>query len=151
MAEFNSVEAKVRHIIEEVWKPDADYQFYNWAQANVELHDLKRPVILYILPASGGLTPDWHQTTDRPEAQIAFLVRTDYDFKSRENDALMQAMKELAAGFMQAVNRSGLFQRIPDKEEVPYEAVYDMLDENVTGIIITLSLKEVDGIKHCPQ
>lgn len=145
-----SVESKIRHIIEHQWQPEADYLFYNWAQANVEIRDIKRPVIIYVLPANGSLYPEWHQTTDRPISQIAFLAKTDFDFKTRENDKLMQSMKMLAAQFIQEVNKSGLFDKIPLKEEIPYQAVYDHLDENVTGILITIKLKPLNGIPHCP-
>lgn len=149
--DFYSVESKIRHIVEKQWQPDADYMFYNWAQANVALDGIERPVILYVLPASGFLLPDWNQTTDNPQTQIAFLAKTDFDFKTDENDRLMQQMKVLASQFIVEVNKSGLFKRIEDKRNVPYQAVYDHLDENVTGIIITLELKELQGIKHCPQ
>lgn len=153
MAEItlNSVEAKIRHIVEGQWKPDADYMFYNWAQANVAMDAITRPAIVYVLPASGALYPQWNQTTDRPATLVGFLCRTDFDFDSRENDALMQTMKELASQFIVEVNKSGLFERIPDKVEIPYQTCYDYLDDNVTGIIITVTLKEVDGIKHCTQ
>lgn len=145
-----SVESKIRHIIEHQWKPDADYMFYNWAQANAEIRGIKRPVIVYVLPASGSLYPLWNQTIDRPVSLIAFLCKTDFDFKTRENDRLMQHMKELASQFIQEVNKSGLFESIPQKEEIPYQAVYDYLDENVTGIMITIRLKPLKGIPHCP-
>lgn len=146
-----SVESKIRTIIEEQWKPDADYMFYNWAQANAELRGIKRPVIVYVLPANGSLYPNWNQTTDRPVSMIAFLAKTDFDFKTRENDKLMQSMKILAAQFIQEVNKSGFFEKIPLKTEIPYQAVYDHLDENVTGIMITIKLKEIAGILHCPS
>lgn len=146
----NSVESKIRHVIEHQWKPDADYMFYNWAQANAEIRGIKRPVVVYVLPANGYLYPQWNQTTDHPVSLIAFLAKTDFDFKTRENDKLMQSMKILAAQFIQEVNKSGLFEAIPQKEEIPYQAVYDHLDENVTGIMITLKLKPLKGIPHCP-
>lgn len=147
----HSVEQKVRHIVEDVWMPDADYRFFNWYQASAELDGIKRPVIMYVLPAAGKLYLDWNQTTDCPNTQIAFLVNTDFDFKSEENDRLMQYMKVLASQFIEHINSSGLFEKIPDKSEIPYQAVYDRLPQNVTGIIITLDLRELKGIKHCPR
>lgn len=147
----NSVESKIRQIIEDQWQPEADYMFYNWAQANAEIKRIKRPVIMYVLPASGSLYPMWNQTLDRPVSFIAFLCETNFDFKTRENDRLMQHMKELAAQFIQEVNKSGLFEAIPQKEEIPYQVVYDyILDVNVTGIMITIKLKPLNGIPHCP-
>lgn len=145
---FN-VESKVRWIVEEQWQPHADYRFLNWAQANVALDGIKRPTIVYILPASGSLFHRFNQTTDRPQTQIAFLCNTRFDFRTRENDKLMVAMKYLAAKFVREVNKSGLFEPIPDKTEIPYQAVYDMLDQNVTGVIITLNLREVTGENFC--
>lgn len=147
---FN-VESKIRYIVEEQWRPDADYRFLNWAQANVALDGIKRPTIVYILPPSGTLMHRWNQTTDRPQSQVAFLCNTRFDFHARENDRLMVAMKRLAATFVRELNKSGMFEQIPDKTEIPYQAVYDMLDQNVTGVIITLDLREIDGEKFCEQ
>jgi len=146
---LTSVESMVRHIIEEQWKPNADYMFCNWYQANVSMADITKPVIVYVTPPSGSLYPMWNQTTDHPQSLVAFLVKTDFDFDSKENDKLMQSMKELAANFVNEVNKSGLFERIPDKQEIPYQAVYDFLDENVTGIILTVKLNALNGIKMC--
>lgn len=145
---FN-VESKIRVIWEDNFISECDYLFLNWAQANVALDGIKRPTIVYVLPPSGNLYLEWHQTTDRPTTQIAFLCNTEFDFDTLENDALMVAMKTLAARFIRAINESGYFEPIDYKTEIPYQCVYDYLDQNVTGVLITLELKEKEGLSAC--
>lgn len=145
---FN-VESKIRYIIEQRWKPDADYGFYNWPQANVAFDGMKRPRILYVLPPSGALFHQHFQTTDRPRTMVGFYCNSEYDFNTHQNDALMCAMKMLAAMFIREINKSGLFEPIPDKTEIPYRADYSFLNQNVTGILIEIELKEIEGVKFC--
>lgn len=56
-------------------------------------------------------------------------------------------MKRLSIRFVKAINESGLFATIEGK--IPYQVVYDHLDDNVTGIILTIPLVEEEGIIIC--
>lgn len=58
-------------------------------------------------------------------------------------------MKRLCIRFINAVNESGLFE--PIEGNLPYQVMYDRLDQNVTGIIITPILKEVEGVSLCQE
>ena len=152
MAEYKNfnVESKVRYIVEKQWRPNADYGFYNWQQANVHFDDAKRPWILYVLPPSGNLYHQHFQTTDRPRTLVGFYCNMGkLDFNPRQNDKLMCAMKMLAATFIREVNKSGLFEPIPDKTEIPYRADYTFFDQGMTGIVIEIELKEIEGVKFC--
>lgn len=143
---LGTVEAKIRAVAESLGS-DVDYLFCNWAQANVELDKIVRPTIIYVLPPSGDFDINWQRVKDYPEAQIAFVCSTEFDFESDENDALVEQMKRLAIRFIQALNNSGYFETIEGK--LHYQVLYDHLDENVTGIVITPELLEEDGISIC--
>ncbi len=145
---LGTVEGKVRDIVEKMGE-DVEYRFYNWAKLNVEMDTITKPTIVYILPPSGDFYIDLYarEIRDYPEAQIAFLCSTEFDFESEENDALIEQMKRLCYKFIKALNESGYFSPLDGK--LPYQILYDHLDENVTGIVITPVLEEEEGQSIC--
>lgn len=145
-AALGTVEGKVRTIVESMGE-DVEYQFMNWAQANVRLDKVSRPTIVYVLPPSGTLTFSWKDVKDSPNSQIAFLCHTKFDFNGQENDGIIEEMKRLCIRFVRKLNESGLFDEID--YPIMYRVLYDYLDANVTGIVIEPTLKEVDGISLC--
>ena len=56
-------------------------------------------------------------------------------------------MKRLAIRFVKALNESECFERIEGK--LSYQVVYDFLDQNVTGVVLSIPLEEVDGVAIC--
>lgn len=143
---LGTVEGKVRAIVASMGE-DVAYQFCNWAQANVALDKVEKPTIVYVLPPSGSLNFKWNQVKDKPNSQIAFVCTTDFDFDGTENDGIIEAMKRLAIRFVKALNESGYFT--PIEGEVLYQVLYDHLDQNVTGVVLTLILDEVEGVSIC--
>ena len=146
IAEHGTVEKKIHKIVDSMGA-DVAYQFMNWAQANVELDRVDKPSVIYILPPAGELEFGWAQVKDRPDAQIAFVAPTDFDFDGEENDDIIEQMKRLCIRFVKTLNESGLFEQIEGKQ--PYRVLYDYLDRNVTGIVIEPKLKEEEGILIC--
>lgn len=143
---LGTVEGKIRAVVRSMGA-DVEYMFCNWAQANVGIDGITKPTVVYVLPANGTFNVRWHQVKDKPETFIAFLTNTELDFDGEENDNVIEAMKRLAIRFVGVLNQSGYFQQI--EGELPYEVLYDHLDQNVTGIVITPILEEVDGVVIC--
>ena len=146
IAKHGTVERKVHSIVESMGA-DVAYFFMNWAQANDAIDNVEKPSVIYILPPSGDLDFSWAQVKDRPEAQIAFVAPTDFDFEGEANDDIIEHMKRLCIRFVKTLNDSGLFEKIEGK--LPYRVLYDHLDQNVTGIVIEPKLKEEEGIIIC--
>ena len=146
IASHGTVEKKIHSIVDSM-DSDVAYLFMNWAQANVTIDGVDKPTIVYVLPPSGELNVGWAQVKDSPEAQIAFLAPTDFDFEGEANDDIIEQMKRLCVKFVRHFNESGLFEVIEGK--LPYRVLYDYLDRNVTGIVITPPLKEEEGIIIC--
>lgn len=146
IAEHGTVEKKIHKIVDSMGA-DVAYQFMNWAQANVELDRVDKPSVIYILPPAGEFDFGWAQVKDRPDAQIAFVAPTDFDFDGEENDDIIEQMKRLCIRFIKKLNESGLFEQIEGRQ--PYRVLYDYLDRNVTGIVIEPKLKEEEGILIC--
>lgn len=150
---LGTVEGKIHAIVATLQTQDEqgvttpNYIYCNWAQANVALDKVEVPSVIYVLPPSGKLDFSWNRVKDAPNAQIAFVVPTDFDFDSEENEDLIEHMKRLCIKFILAVNDSGMFEQI--EGDVPYRVLYDHLNQNVTGIVIEPQLKEIDGIWIC--
>lgn len=143
---LGTVEGKIRSIVATLGS-DIEYRFMNWAQANVELDSIDKPTVVYVLPPSGTLTFKWNEVKDAPNTQIAFVCVTDFDFDGSENDGIIEEMKRLAIRFVKALNESDLFEQI--EGDVLYQVLYDHLDQNVTGVVLTLTLEEVKGVSLC--
>lgn len=143
---LGTVEGKISTIVATLGSA-VEYRFMNWAQANVELDHIDKPTVVYVLPPSGTLTFKWNEVKDSPNTQIAFVCVTDFDFEGSKNDGIIEAMKRLAIRFVKALNESGLFEQI--EGDVLYQVLYDHLDQNVTGIVLNLTLEEVKGVSLC--
>ncbi|WP_290381185.1 hypothetical protein [uncultured Duncaniella sp.] len=143
---LGTVEGKVRDVVLKMGE-NIEYRFMNWAQANVDFDKINKPTIVYILPPSGDFYIGRQEIKDYPEAQIAFVCSTEFDFESDENDALVEQMKRLCMRFINAINESGYFVQLEGK--LPYQVLYDHLDENVTGVVITPILEEEEGVSIC--
>lgn len=143
---IGTVEAKVRSVVEGMGEGVA-YLFCDWARANVAIDRIDGPTVVYVLPPSGDLHFSWREVKDCPQSQICFLAPTDFDFEGDENDCIVEQMKRLCMRFVRALNASGLFAQIDGR--VPYKVLYDHLDANVTGIVITPTLEEEDGVTVC--
>lgn len=143
---LGTVEAKVASIAAKMVRV-CDYRFMNWAQTNESIDSMTRPTIVYILPPSGELDISYHDARDFPLTRIAFLANTELDFEGDENDGIIEYMKRLCVTFIMYLNESGLFSKVYGR--VSYQVVYDHLDDNVTGIIVDIPLREEQGISTC--
>lgn len=143
---YATVEQKVHEVVKRL-PYDAEYLFMNWSQANVAISNITKPTIVYVLPPAGKLDFSYARVKDCPETQIGFLSPTEFDFDGHENDNIVEQMKRMAILFVKTLNISEYFELI--EGNVSYQVVYDYLDQNVTGIVITLKLKEVEGVNIC--
>lgn len=137
------VQQKVKKIVESI--DGLGYMFNDWTRANIEFDfdKVKLPICLFVLPVSGQLFNKNGNFRDYPNCLIAFLDLADLDFDGEENECTVEHMKTYAKTFIEAVNRSGMFAPIPDTTN--YSVVYDMLDQNLTGVTIQVQLKELQG------
>lgn len=140
-----TVEQKIKSVVDKM--KGVTYIFDNWQTANVRLDKLTFPAVLNVLPVSGNFHIGPSQLKDYPNCMFAFMDKTDLDFDGTENDAIVEKCKNMAKEFILLLNRSGLFE--PISGSVPYSVFYDKLNVNVTGITISIQLKEVSGIVLC--
>ena len=140
-----SVERKIASVAAKL--EGVTYLYDNWATANVRLDRLEFPAIINLLPVSGRFDISRTQLRDCPECMIAFADKTRFDFDGVENDEVIERCKALAVRFIRELNKSGLFEWT--STDIRYSVFYDKLDVNITGIVVELRLKEVQGVPMC--
>lgn len=142
-----TVEQKIKSVVDQM--KGVTYIFDNWQTANVRLDKLPLPAVLNVLPVSGNFQLGPTQLKDYPNCMLAFMDKTSFDFDGKDNDAIVGKCKNMAKEFILLLNRSRLFE--PISGSVPYSVFYDKLNVNVTGITISIQLKETSGIVLCPS
>lgn len=142
---MTTVEQKIKSIVDKM--DGLTYAFDNWQTANLRLDKLPFPAVVNVLPVSGRFNMGKNQLKDYPNMLIAFLDKTDFDFDGEDNDLIVEKCKNLAREFILRANESRLFEYI--EGDIYYSVVYDKLDVNVTGVVIELTPKEINGIGLC--
>lgn len=141
-----TIQEKIKTLAERI--EGADYLFANWTQSNVDFDNITQPTIIYVLPASGSMAVKYNAVNDTPTAQIAVLSPTELDFDSAENDDVVEVCKGIFLSLLKEINKGEYFEPV-ESATLPYQVVYDKLDVNTTGIIVTLSLKELQPKMIC--
>jgi len=135
------VDEKIKSIVSQM--QGLNFEFNDWTRANVTLDFKNLPVCLYLLPVSGILFNKNGNMRDCPNALIAFLDLAEFDYDGATNEPTVERMKGYARDFIHRVNNSRLFSPLP--ENVNYSVVYDKLDANVTGVVLSVRLEELHG------
>jgi len=136
------VDLKIKAIVEQMH--GISYEFNDWTRANVNFDNLPLPCCLNVLPPAGQLNFKNGNVRDRVYAQIAFLDKTDFDFEGEENEIIVEKMKKYAVQFVYLANESRLIKILP--ETINYSVVYDKLDVNVTGVVLSATIEEFQGV-----
>lgn len=162
--QLGTVEGKIRAVVRMMGNPvgegtddglcvdvppfgEVHYVFNDWTRTNIELDTVPTPCIVYLLPAAGTFILKNGQARDLPDAAIAFLDRAAIDENAVHDDSIVERMKRLVLAFVDAFNKSGLFE--PIEGELRYKVPIDILDSIISGVIIQPRIKEVRGIRLC--
>lgn len=138
-----SVESKVKDICEKEFA-DMSYVFDDWYSADRAIEKVELPAILNILPVDGRFSFRNGRVKDAPNMLIAFLDEVKMDANGEDNEKVYSSMKERAVKFIDKLNESGYFEKIDG--DVPYQVVCERLSCVVSGIVLSLTLKEVKGV-----
>lgn len=119
------------------------YLFASMDEANLIVGDGDFPVLIDILPISGSITINQGLFKDAPNCLLFFCDKTDLDYNAEKEQPTIARMKQLAFEFIAEANRSGLFEYI---DNATYEIFYDRTDVALSGVVVTLALKDVVGV-----
>ena len=138
----NSVEKKIKSVAESM--VGFTYVYENWTRADLRLDRLPLPAIINLLPVSGAMSLKMDQFKDKPNCMFVFVDKVNKDADGKDNDAVFERMKSAAMVFIARMNDSGLFD--PIEGDIPYSVILEKLSPIVTGISISVQVKEVKGV-----
>jgi hypothetical protein len=138
----NSVEKKIKSVAESM--VGFTYVYEDWTRADLRLDRLPLPAIINLLPVSGAMSLKMDQFKDKPNCMFVFVDKVNKDADGKDNDAVFERMKSAAMVFIARMNDSGLFD--PIEGDIPYSVILEKLSPIVTGISISVQVKEVKGV-----
>lgn len=138
----NSVEKKIKSVAESM--VGFTYVYEDWTRADLRLDRLPLPAIINLLPVSGAMSLKMDQFKDKPNCMFVFVDKVNKDADGKDNDAVFERMKSAAMVFIARMNDSGLFE--PIEGDIPYSVILEKLSPIVTGISISVQVKEVRGV-----
>lgn len=137
-----TVEQKVKSVAETM--EGLTYVFENWTKADIRIERFPLPAMVNLLPVSGSFKLKNNQFKDQPNCMFAFFDKSERDSNGSEYDTVVDRCKALAMEFIVKLNNSGLFE--PIEGEISYSVSLDKLSTSVSGIIVSVQLKELKGV-----
>lgn len=119
------------------------YLFASMYEANLVVGDGDFPVLIDVLPTTGGVTINQGLFKDAPNCLLFFCDKTNLDYNAEKEQPTIARMKQLAFEFIAEANRSGLFEFV---DNATYEIFYDRMDVTVSGVAVSLTLKDAIGV-----
>lgn len=119
------------------------YLFASMYEANLVIGDGDFPVLIDVLPTTGSVTINQGLFKDAPNCLLFFCDKTDLDYNAEKEQPTIARMKQLAFEFIAEANRSGLFEFVYN---ATYEIFYDRMDVTVSGVAVSLTLKDAIGV-----
>lgn len=119
------------------------YLFASMYEANLVIGDGDFPVLIDRVHTSGSVTINQGLFKDAPNCLLFFCDKTNLDYNAEKEQPTIARMKQLAFEFIAEANRSGLFEFVGNAE---YEIFYDRMDVTVSGVAVSLTLKDAIGV-----
>lgn len=106
----------------------------------------KLPAVYIVIPAQGSVDSRFGRYRQSSILTINFLIETleRADFDGVENESRIEKMKHLAIRFLYHFEKSRLFEPLTDI--VDFRNLYMVTDNSLTGVSITIPVKELEGI-----
>lgn len=137
-----SIESKIREIAKEKF-PNFSYVFEDWNGVAEQIDRVSLPAIVCVLPVGGHLLFNRGTVKDREDCMLAFVDKVIRDANGEDNEKVYSAMKESAANFIAAMNKSRYFE--PIDGSVKYTTILESASAYFTGVCVELTLKELQG------
>lgn len=108
--------------------------------------DPKFPAVYIVIPAQGSVDSRFGRYRQSSILTINFVIETleRADFDGIENESRIEQMKYLAIRFLYHFEKSRLFEPLTDI--VDFRNLYMVTDNSLTGVSITIPVKELEGI-----
>lgn len=123
--------------------PGWTYLFEDWNTADTKLEKLSYPAIVSVIPISGQTEIKNGRVYDTVNIAIAFLDTVPRGAEGDDNGEAIDRMKVAGAKFIQAVNKSRLFEPLDGQQY--YETIVERLSTIVSGVMYSLQLTQRIG------
>lgn len=141
---YNSANDRVRQRIKTIaGSMGLRYLFASMYEANLVVGDGDFPVLIDILPTSGRVDVQFGLFKDAPNCLLFFCDKTSLDYNAEREQPTIARMKQLAFEFIAEANRSGYFEPITESS---YEILYDRMDVAVSGVALSVTLRDAEGV-----
>lgn len=141
---YNGANDRVRQRIKTIaGRMGLRYLFASMSEANLVVGDGDFPLLIDILPTSGSVDIQLGVFKDKPNHLLFFCDKTELDYNAEREQPTIARMKQLAFEFIAESNRSGYFEPIT---EASYEIFYDRMDVTLSGVALSVTLKDAEGV-----
>ena len=137
-----NIEDKIKEIVKEQFKA-FNYAFGDWYEIAEILDRTPLPAIASVLPSGGSLDFSNGMVKDSENIMLVFVDKVERDANGEENKEVYTRMKETAAQFINAMNKSNYFEPIGN---VKYDTTVEHATSYFTGVILGFSVKQRTGV-----
>lgn len=135
---------EIKTIVEDTLKLRFLYSSIN--NINAAIDNTELPCVAVQKLITGTFENEGGQIKDSAPFLIMFLNSTIFDYDSLENQTIIDALKVTVKSFIREVDKSDVIIKTGSQT---YDDLYDYLDANVTGIALSITLKERAGTVPC--
>lgn len=120
--------------------------YHSDAELDRLLDNAPLPCAWFTLLSDGSVINDTAQLRESVEVAVFFCDKTDHDFNSIENEAILDLLREKAFTWLKSLNGPGSLSYTGD---ITTQRIYDHFDVNVTAYGVRLTITENIGISKC--
>lgn len=124
----------------------AVYMYDTWERINLRADKLKIGDVLVgeLLPTGGMIDTSFAPVVrEQRNTSIVFMTHCDLDFEGASVGLIIDDMLALAKRYLVRLDASSVFE--PMGNDVEWQALRNMLDANMAGVALSLTLKENQG------
>lgn len=140
------VEEKIRDVVERMGK--LTYVYEDMQGMNLKMDSAELPAFVNIIPLQGSIRVTPTQIKWNPRCSFWFVDKVCLDADNEELQDVVDRCMDYAYEFILALNESRHFDPV-ENTDVDTQIVVSDTDANVAGVVITLQLRERDGLRLC--
>lgn len=119
--------------------------YHNNGELNRIMDNAEFPCAFFTIITDAEIINDTAQLRERADVGVFFCDKTDYDFDSIENEAIISRMRTHAFRWLNSLSASD----ISVTGDMTSQRVYDTFDVTVTAYGVNVTVEEDFGVSKC--
>lgn len=140
------VEEKIYEVVQGMG--NLTYVYENLQGANYKLNNEQLPAFVNVMPVSGTIRITPMQIKYQPNCAFWFVDKIRIDESAEGIEDVVNRCMDYAYEFILTLNESKFFEPI-ENEDIAMQVITHDFDANVAGVMITVQLKEKQGLYLC--